>query len=47
MVRSLSEGETITLDSNTGCVYAGAAAVVCERLEEWLDEIRKWSRPKK
>ena len=42
---SLSEGETITLDSNTGRVYAGAAEIVVDRPTEWLDEIRKWSRP--
>jgi len=42
--RSLTEGETITLDSNTGRVYAGAAAIVIERPEEWLNEIRKWRR---
>lgn len=43
--RSLAEGETITLDSNTGSVYAGAAKIVVDRPKEWLDEIRKWSRP--
>ena len=42
--RSLSEGETITLDSNTGRVYAGAAEIVVDRPTKWLDEIRKWSR---
>lgn len=42
--RSLAEGETITLDSNTGRVYEGAAEIVIERPHEWLDEIRKWSR---
>jgi len=42
--RSLSEGETITLDSNTGRVYAGAAEIVVDRPVQWLDEIRKWSR---
>lgn len=41
---SLSEGETITLDSNTGRVYAGAAEIVVDRPTQWLDEIRKWSR---
>lgn len=41
---SLAEGETITLDSNTGCVYAGAAEIVVERPAQWLDEIRKWRR---
>ena len=42
--RALSEGETITLDSNTGRVYAGAAEIVVDRPTQWLDEIRKWSR---
>jgi pyruvate, orthophosphate dikinase len=42
---SLSEGETITLDSNTGRVYAGAAEIVIDRPVQWLDEIRKWRRP--
>jgi pyruvate,orthophosphate dikinase len=40
--RTLAEGETVTLDSNTGRVYGGTAAIVIERPEEWLDEIRKW-----
>jgi len=42
--RSLAEGETITLDSNTGRVYAGKAEIVIERPTEWLDEISKWRR---
>lgn len=41
---SLSEGEMITLDCNTGRVYAGTAEIVIDRPTEWLDEIRKWSR---
>jgi pyruvate,orthophosphate dikinase len=40
--RSLAEGETITLDSNTGRVFAGAAEVVIERPTAWLAEIEKW-----
>jgi pyruvate,orthophosphate dikinase len=39
---ALPEGETITLDCNTGRVYAGAAEIVVERPAQWLDEIRKW-----
>jgi len=42
--RLLSEGEAITLDSNTGRVYAGVTEIVVERPTEWLDEIRKWKR---
>jgi len=38
--RSLAEGETVTLDANTGRVYAVAAEIVIE----WLDEIGKWRR---
>jgi pyruvate,orthophosphate dikinase len=41
--RSLAEGETITLDSNTGRVYAGAAEIVVDRPTQWLDEVRKWN----
>jgi len=42
--RSLAEGETITLDSNTGRVYAGVAEIVVERPTEWLEVIGKWRR---
>jgi len=42
--RSLAEGEMITLDSNTGRVYAGAGEIVVDRPSEWLDEIRNWGR---
>jgi len=42
--RSLAEGEMITLDSNTGCVYAGKAEITVERPTEWLDKIMKWRR---
>ncbi len=42
--RVLAEGETITIDSNTGCVYAGAAEIVVDRPTQWLDEIRRWQR---
>jgi len=41
---AVAEGETITLDANTGSVYAGAAEIVIDRPTQWLDEIRKWSR---
>ena len=40
--RTISEGETITLDSNTGCVYAGKAEVVVDYPSAWLDELGKW-----
>lgn len=43
--RVIAEGETITLDSNTGRVYAGAARIVVDRPTRWLDAIRKWGRP--
>jgi pyruvate, orthophosphate dikinase len=40
--RSLAEGETITLDSNTGRIFAGALEVVVDRPARWLAEIAKW-----
>ena len=43
--RTLAEGETITLDANTGRVYAGAAEIVIDRPTQWLDEIGKWNLP--
>jgi pyruvate,orthophosphate dikinase len=41
---SLAEGETITVDSNTGRVFVGAVEVVIERPKAWLAEIAKWQR---
>jgi pyruvate,orthophosphate dikinase len=40
--RPIAEGELITLDSNTGQVFAGAAETVIDYPTLWLDEIRKW-----
>jgi pyruvate,orthophosphate dikinase len=40
--RALPEGSLITLDSNTGRVFAGAGEIVSEYPTEWLDEIRSW-----
>ena len=40
--RSLEEGELITLDSNTGRVFAGEASVVIDYPSQWLAEIEKW-----
>jgi len=40
--RSITEGELITLDSNTGHVFAGEAEIVIDYPTPWLDEIRKW-----
>jgi pyruvate,orthophosphate dikinase len=40
--RSLGEGESLTLDSNTGLVFAGEAKIVVERPTRWLAEIEKW-----
>ena len=40
--RSIAEGELITLDSNTGHVFAGEAEIVIDYPTFWLDEIRKW-----
>jgi pyruvate, orthophosphate dikinase len=41
---SLAEGETVTVDSNTGRVFVGAVEVVIERPKAWLAEIAKWQR---
>lgn len=40
--RSLAEGEQITLDSNTGRVYAGKAEIVTDYPTSWLNELRQW-----
>jgi len=40
--RSMAEGELITLDSNTGHVFAGAVEMVTDYPTPWLDEVRKW-----
>ncbi|NVN93137.1 MAG: pyruvate, phosphate dikinase [Desulfuromonadales bacterium] len=42
--RMLSEGELITLDSNTGRVLAGKAAVEVDYPTQWLAEVEKWRR---
>lgn len=41
----LPEGTPITLDSNTGLVYAGKAEVVVDHPKEWQEEIRRWLGP--
>jgi len=38
----LSEGEMITLDSNTGRVFRGEAELVTDYPTPWLEEVRKW-----
>jgi hypothetical protein len=40
--RTLAEGEPVTLDANTGLIFAGEAELVVEYPTSWLDEIRKW-----
>jgi pyruvate,orthophosphate dikinase len=40
--RTLAEGESITLDSNTGRVFAGEAQLVIDYPTAWLEEVRKW-----
>lgn len=40
--RSLGEGETLTIDSNTGRVFAGEAKIVVERPTRWLAKIGTW-----
>jgi len=40
--RTLAEGEPISLDANTGRLFAGEAEIVIEYPTAWLNEIRKW-----
>jgi pyruvate,orthophosphate dikinase len=40
--RSFSEGHEITLDGESGLVYAGAVPAVSERPEAALAEVRRW-----
>lgn len=40
--RPIAEGELITLDSNTGHVFAGESEIVIDYPTSWLEEIRKW-----
>lgn len=42
--RSFAEGETVTLDSNTGRVFAGEVVVVIDYPTPWLAEIESWRR---
>jgi len=39
---SLQEGDTVTLDANTGRVYAGEVELAIDRPTEWLKEVRSW-----
>ena len=41
---SLAEGELVTLDSNTGRVFAGEVAVVIDYPTPWLEEVESWRR---
>jgi len=45
--RSISEGEPITLDANTGRVYAGEAQVAIDHPSRWLDQIKKWKESRR
>ena len=40
--RTLGEGEALTLDSNTGRVFAGKAEIVVDLPSRWLEEIAQW-----
>ena len=42
--QSFDEGETVTLDSNTGRVFAGEVAAVVDYPTPWLAEIESWRR---
>lgn len=44
--RTLAEGEVLTLDSNTGRVFAGEAQLLVDYPTEWLAEVRKWGKRK-
>jgi pyruvate, orthophosphate dikinase len=41
---AFAEGSVITLDGESGCVYAGAVPTVAERPEAALGDIRAWQR---
>jgi pyruvate,orthophosphate dikinase len=40
--RTCGEGDVITLDGESGLVYAGAVSAVAERPEASLEEVRRW-----
>jgi len=42
--RSFAEGDAVTLDSNTGEVFAGELAVVVDYPTPWLVEVESWRR---
>ena len=42
--RSISPGNVITLDSNTGQIYQGAKELVVEYPAQWLKEVSSWRR---
>jgi pyruvate,orthophosphate dikinase len=43
--RTLGEGDTLTIDSNTGRVFAGKAEIVVDLPSRWLAEIAHWRQP--
>jgi pyruvate,orthophosphate dikinase len=40
--QTMAEGELLTIDANTGRVFAGEAQLVVDYPTAWLEEIRKW-----
>ena len=40
--RSISPGDMLTLDSNTGRVHEGERKLIVEHPTQWLEEIRNW-----
>lgn len=41
---SLAEGEIISIDGETGAIYAGEVARITDTPHEWLAEVQRWSQ---
>jgi pyruvate,orthophosphate dikinase len=41
--RSFAEGDLISLDGESGAVYAGKVIVTSERPTEWIEQVRSWT----
>lgn len=41
--RSFAEGDLISLDGESGAVYAGKVIVTSERPTEWIEQVRSWA----
>jgi pyruvate,orthophosphate dikinase len=42
--RSFAEGDLISLDGESGAIYAGKVVVSSERPTEWVEQVRSWAR---